>query len=236
MKIYILSSGKYGKRIVNNLATTLSSEMVGIHEVEEDLPEFIEDLTPYIPENLSESDLVIAVGLKGDINLIVLEVARKTGAKSVMISINDHTNLPPGLRKEIEEDALDINVVFAKPFCSLKPTGDQYIDEFTQNFGKPELEIEFDQLTGNQDEEIGAELIKKVTVKRDAPCGCTAFVSQELEGVPVTEAEFIAAEKFHNYPCLASMAKDPELNDAILHVAGYQIREAVKKALSFTCK
>lgn len=236
MKIYILSSGKYGKRIVNNLATTLSSEMVGIHEVEEDLPEFIEDLTPYIPENLPESDLVIAVGLKGDINLIVLEVARKTGAKSVIISINDHTNLPPGLRKEIEEDALDINVVFAKPFCSLKPTGDQYIDEFTQNFGKPELEIEFDQLTGNQDEEIGAELIKKVTVKRDAPCGCTAFVSQELEGVPVTEAEFIAAEKFHNYPCLASMAKDSELNDAILHVAGYQIREAVKKALSFTCK
>lgn len=65
MKIYILSSGKYGKRIVNNLATTLSSEMVGIHEVEEDLPEFIEDLTPYILENLPESDLVIAVGLKG---------------------------------------------------------------------------------------------------------------------------------------------------------------------------
>lgn len=29
MKIYILSSGNYGKRIVNNLATTLSSEMVG---------------------------------------------------------------------------------------------------------------------------------------------------------------------------------------------------------------
>jgi len=25
------------------------------------------------------------------------------------------------------------------------------------------------------------------------------------------------------------MAKDPELGDAILHVAGYQIREAVKK-------
>lgn len=67
MKIYILSSGNYGKRIVNNLATTLSSEMVGggIHEVEEDLPEFIEDLTPYILENLPESDLVIAVGLKG---------------------------------------------------------------------------------------------------------------------------------------------------------------------------
>ncbi len=236
MKIYILSCGKYGKRIVNNLAATLSSQMVGLHEIEEDLPEFIEDLTPYQPENLPESDLVIAVGLKGDINLIVPEVARETGARSIIISINDPTQLPPGLRKEIEEDAGDINTVFAKPFCSLKPTGDQYVDEFTQHFGKPDLEIEFDQKSGNPDEEMGADLVNKVTVKRDSPCGCTTFVASELEGVPVREAELIAAEKFHNYPCLASMVKDPELGDAILHVAGYQIREAVKRALGFTCK
>jgi hypothetical protein len=120
-------------------------------------------------------------------------------------------------------------VFFARPFCSLKPAGDQYIDEFTQYFGKPELEIEFDQLTGNPDE--GAELIKKVTVKG----GCTLQLHQlrfpqELGGVPVRGGGvFIAAEKFHNYPCLAFMAKDPELWDAIVHVAGYQIREAVKK-------
>ena len=119
-------------------------------------------------------------------------------------------------------------VFFARPFCSLKPAGDQYIDEFTQYFGKPELEIEFDQLTGNPDE--GAELIKKVTVKGDAPCSCTSFVSPRSWEVYLWgEAEFIAAKKFHNYPCLAFMAKDPELWDAIVHVAGYQIREAVEK-------
>ena len=75
-------------------------------------------------------------------------------------------------------------VFFARPFCSLKPAGDQYIDEFTQYFGKPELEIEFDQLTGNPDE--CAELIKKVTVKG----GCNLQLHQlrfpqELGGVPV---------------------------------------------------
>lgn len=91
MKIYILSSGNYGKRVVNNLAAQLSSQIVGLHEVDEELPEFIEDLTPYLPDNLPESDLIIAVGLKGDINLLVPEIARKTGAKSIIISSNQLT-------------------------------------------------------------------------------------------------------------------------------------------------
>jgi len=224
MKIYILSSGNYGKRVVNNLAAQLSSQIVGLHEVDEELPEFIEDLTPYLPDNLPESDLIIAVGLKGDINLLVPEIARKTGAKSIIISSNQPTQIPPGLRNEVERDAGDIKTVFAKPFCTLKPTGDQYIDEFVQYFGKPKLEVDAHQL------------IKKVEVKRDAPCGCTAYVASALESVPVEDAEFVAAEKFHNYPCLSSMAKDSELNDSILHVAGYQIKEAVKRGLGFTCK
>lgn len=237
MKIYIISSGKYGKRIVNNLAARLSSQIVGLHEVEEDLPEFMEDVTPYLPENLPEADLIISTGLKGDINLMVPEVARKTRAKSIIISINDPVQIPPGLRNEIEEDAGDINIAFAKPFCSLKHTGDRFIDEFAKYFGKPKLEIEFNQKSGNPELEIDAnQLIKKITVKRDTPCGCTTFVAEALEGTPVEEGELIASEKFHNYPCMASMAKDHELGDSILHVAGYQVRETMKKAMGFTFK
>lgn len=224
MKIFITTSGNYGQRIVNNLAGELSSQIVGVHEVEDDLPEFIEDPTGYIPENLPEADLIVATGLKGDISLIVPEVARKTGAKSVIILLNDPGQIPPGLKGEIQEGAADLNLVFAKPPCSLKPTGDPFIDEFAGSFGKPELEIDADNL------------IRKVKVLRDAPCGCTTYVACELEGVPVKEAEYMAAVKFHNYPCLASMAKDPELEDAILHVAGYQVKEAVKRALGFTYK
>lgn len=224
MKIFILSSGKYGNRIVNHMATILSSEIVGLHEVDEDLPEFIEDLSPYLPNNLPESDLIIAVGLTGDINLMVPEIARKTGAKSVIIATNEPGQIPPGLRQEIADDTGDINIVFAKPFCNLKPTGDQFIDEFTEHFGRPVVEIDGDQY------------VKKVKVIRDAPCGCTSFIADELEGVPVEEAEFLASEKFHNYPCLASMAKDSELGDSILHVAGYQTKEAVKRALGFAVK
>lgn len=222
MRIFILSSGNYGKRIVNNLASSLSTEIVGLHEVEEDIPEFIEDLTSYLPNHLPESDLIIAVGLKGDINLLLPEIARKTGASSIIISLKEPGQVPPGLRQEIMEDAGDINILFARPFCSLKPTGNPFIDEFTENFGQPILEIDADHY------------IKRVKVIRDTPCGCTSFIAGELEGVPIEEAEFIASDKFHNYPCLASMAQDSELGDTILHVAGYQTKEAVKKALGFT--
>lgn len=224
MKILILSSGKYGSRIVNNIAGSFSSSIVGLHEVDDNLPEFIDDITDYVPQNLPDCDLIVATGLKGDINLIIPEVAKKTGAKSIIISIDSPGQIPPGLQKEIEQGLNGQIIIFAKPFCSLKPIGDQFIDEFTTRFGKPEVEIEANQF------------IKKVTVKRDAPCGCTSYIAQELEGVPVDEAEFVAANKFHNYPCLASMNTDTLLGDTILHVAGYLSKEAIKKALGFTEK
>ena len=55
MKIFIFSSGNYGKRIVNHLATRISTEIVGLHEVPEDLPEFIEDLTEILVQYLTKA-------------------------------------------------------------------------------------------------------------------------------------------------------------------------------------
>ena len=105
MNIYILTSGKYGSRIVNNIAKSFSSSIVGIHEVPEDLPEFIEDVTGYMPDNLPDTDLVIAVGLNGDINLLAPLVAEKSGAKSIIISVHEPKGMPMGLMQEIKETA-----------------------------------------------------------------------------------------------------------------------------------
>ena len=224
MNIYILTSGEYGSRIVNNIAKSFSSSIVGIHEVPPDLPEFIDDVTSYVPDNLPQADLIVAVGLIGDINLIAPLVATETGAKSIIISVHKPSAVPPGLMSEIKDNSGDKVVVFAKPFCSLKPMGDPFIDEFTGKLGKPVMTIE------------GEEFIKKVTVIRDAPCGCTTFIAEELEGVPVEEAEYIGDIKFHNYPCQASMTLDRGLGDTILHVAGYISKEAVRRGLGFSMK
>jgi NAD-dependent dihydropyrimidine dehydrogenase PreA subunit len=224
MNIYILTSGKYGSRIVNHIAKSFSSSIVGIHEVPEDLPEFIEDVTGYMPDNLPEADLVIAVGLNGDINLLAPLVAEGTGAKSIIISVHEPKGMPPGLMQEINDSAIGKVVVFAKPFCILTPMGDAFIDEFATKLGKPVMEIEYD------------DLVKSVTVIRDAPCGCTSFIAEELVGTPVEEAEYVGDIKFHNYPCQASMSLDRGLNDTILHVAGYLSKEAVRRALGFSMK
>jgi NAD-dependent dihydropyrimidine dehydrogenase PreA subunit len=224
LRIYILSSGKYGSRIINNIAQMgFAPQIVGIHEVPENLPEFLDDVDEFIPENLPEADLILSVGLYGDINMIIPIIASKTGAKSIIAPIHDPKQIPPGLQKEIES-LVDATIIFPKPFCTLKPVGDKYIDEFAETFGKPELEIDANNL------------IKNVEIKRGAPCGSTEFVGEMLVNIPVEEAEFEAGMRYHNYPCLASMSVDPQIGDTLMHIAGYKIKEAVKKELGFASK
>ncbi len=225
LQIYILTSGKYGSRIINNIAQRgMASSIVGIHEVPEDLPEFIDDVDEFIPKNLPEANLILSIGLYGDINMIIPDVARKTGVKSIIVPIHDPKQIPLGLQNEIENELKDEKIVFPKPFCTLEPVGDKYIDEFVETFGKPELEIESDGF------------IKNITVKRGAPCGSTWFVAEKLINIPVEEAEFEAGGRYHNYPCLASMSVDPLIGDTLLHIAGYKIKEAFKKELGFASK
>ncbi|NYB52787.1 MAG: 4Fe-4S binding protein [Methanobacteriaceae archaeon] len=225
MRIYILSSGKYGSRVVNNLAEHgMASNIVGMEEFKEDIPLFLDDFSGYIPKNLPPSDLILAVGLSGDLNMIVPEVARKTGAKSAIIPIYGPKQMPPALQQEIIDSAPDIKIVFPKPFCSLEPVGDAPIDEFASRFGKPVLFIKSDKF------------IKKAEVLRGAPCGSTNYIARGLWSMPVQDAEFEATQKLHNYPCNASTDTDPAVGDTSMHLASYQIKEAIKRALGFAVK
>jgi len=225
MKIYLLISGKYGSRVVNNLAEHgMASNIVGMEEFPQDLPEFIEDFTSYIPKNLPPADLIIAVGLSGDINMIVPQVALETGAKSAIIPVYDPQQMPPGLQQEIVKSAPGVTIVFPKPFCSLEVMGDPYIDQFAIKFGKPQLSIQADNY------------IKKVEVLRGAPCGSTNFIAKALWSMPVDDAELEATHKLHNYPCNASTNTDPAVGDTSMHLASYQIKEAVKRGLGFATK
>jgi NAD-dependent dihydropyrimidine dehydrogenase PreA subunit len=225
MRILVLTSGNYGSRIINNIAKMgFASSIVLIHEVPENLPEFIDDISEFVPDNIPEADLILSIGLYGDVNMIIPIVASKTEAKSIIVPIHDPKQIPMGLQREIESEIGDATIVFPKPFCSLKPVGDKYIDEFANSFGKPELEIEAD------------DFIKSIEVKRGAPCGSTWFVAEKLQNVPVNEAEFESGKLYHNYPCLASMSTDICVGDTILHLAGYKIKEAVKHELGFASK
>lgn len=225
MRIFILISGEYGSKIVNGLATHgLASHIVGIHEFpkHEDLPDFIDDIRGHIPENIVEADLILAVGLHGDINMVIGEVAKLANAKSVIVPIYHGEQIPLGLQKEIEANVpSSVNIVFPKPFCSLTPNGDEFIDKFCEKFGKPEFKIEF------------ADNIEKIEVIRGTPCGASWYIAENLIGTATEKAEFEAGNKLHNYPCSGSMVKDNVTGDTMLHLAGYKTKEAIKRALGF---
>jgi NAD-dependent dihydropyrimidine dehydrogenase PreA subunit len=199
----------------------MAENIVALEEFPEDLPEFIDDPQEYLPKKLPEADLILALGLYGDINLIIPTIAQEIGAQSAIIPIYDPKQIPPGLQTEMEQTTEDILLVFPRPFCSLEPLGDKYVDEFAEKFGKPLLEIEADNL------------VKKVNVIRGAPCGSTWFIAEKLEGLPSEEAELEAGHKFHNYPCLASMKEDVQLNDTLMHIAGYNVKETIRRNLGY---
>lgn len=226
MKIFMVSSGEYGSKIVNGIANNgFAENIVGIHEFppKEELPEFIEDIVEYIPENVPEADLIIAAGMHGDINMVIPEVVEKSGAKSVIVPIYHPRQVPIGLQNEIKKSLeKEVAIVFPKPFCSLTSTGNEFIDEFTTVFGKPKFEIQVDAI------------VKSVKVLRGAPCGSSWYIAENIIGIPVDEAEFEANNKLHNFPCSASMSTDNKTGDTILHLASYKTKEAIKRALGFT--
>jgi len=237
MRIFILSSGEYGSKIVNGIAThDFAANIVGIHEFQsnEDLPEFIDDVSEYIPNIIPESDLIIAAGIFGDMNMVIPDVAKTSGAKSIIVPIYHPQQLPLGLQNEVKSGLDDdVTIVFPKPFCALTPIGDEFIDKFAEVFGKPKFEIETDSNTAEVDIKSNITSIK---VLRGTPCGASWFIAKNLQGIPVKDAEFEAINKLHNFPCSASMATDNMIGDTILHLASYKTKEAIKKALGFTCR
>jgi hypothetical protein len=103
-----------------------------------------------------------------------------------------------------------------------KPLVRRFIAEF--GIGRPEVRVEVDR----------RGRMAHVAVLRSAPCGSTWFVAKQLEGIEVENKRELydrISESHHSYPCTASMEKDRELGDTILHRAGYIIRAAVEAAL-----
>jgi hypothetical protein len=231
MKIYILHTyAEYVNRFVETLAThspSLAASIIGIEELSKDLPSFVEDVSPYLPKNMPNSDLLIVIGVHQDILASLPQIVEKTGAKAVIVPLEDPTWCPLGLQKQIEPDLEQMNVEysFPKPFCSLKPDdATPTINEFIElsKMGMPLVEVGIDN-------ELFTEDCK---VLRSAPCGSSYYVIANLKMKHISDVEKDISKYHHAYPCTASMAIDNVLGDTILHKAGYMIKAAVKNAIN----
>jgi len=151
--------------------------------------------------------------------------------KGLIVPIEDFTEVPSGLRKQVEERCQELGLENAspKPFCSLKPAENRpVISRFVTELkvGRPLLEIS----TAKRSKR---EVIDSSIVRRSAPCGSTWYVARKLVGVETSREVLYdaVAKAHHSYPCTATMNVDPEVKEPILHMGGYVIREEVEKAL-----
>ncbi len=196
-----------------------------------ELPGFIDEPQEYMPKKIPEVDLCIASGLHKDLLLELPYYLKENGVKGLIVPIEDFTEVPTGLKNQLERECQEtgLEYAFPKPFCSLEPQNNKplisrFINEL--GIGRPLLEVSVTK--GNKH-----DVVPSTVVIRSAPCGSTWYVAKKLIGVKI-EKETIydaVAKAHHSYPCTATMSVDPELKEPILHVGGYIIREEVEKAL-----
>jgi hypothetical protein len=166
------------------------------------------------------------------------DIAQMTGAKGVVVSVDDTNWLPPGLARQLKGwlERKGVACATPKPLCSLTQTDFKItrkerqpydcpeISEFARYFGQPQLDIEVDPDTRK---------ILSARVVVDAVCGCTQHVAEGIVGLSADEVEEKAGLLHHHYPCLASMVKLDDYNhDTLMHESGHllldNIREQIK--------
>ncbi len=235
LTVLAVTQGQWGERIAENITANAPSDwIVQSWAAPRVIPPIVDDPEDFLPESLPQAELVIALGDVGGLAQLIPDAARLAGAKAVIAPIDRNESLPSGLARQLEGwlENMGIAAVFPKPFCSLTETSynrtplvrkyeNELIARFARHFGKPEIKA---------DVENGQ--ISRTEVMRDAACGCARHVSDNLIGTPVEDALEEAGMLHHHYPCLASMNKDADYLDTLMHVSGNLLIDALKDELS----
>lgn len=238
MRILVIVSGEYGKRHLQNIRQFgPASWEIESWQAPLFFPPVIDYPEDYLPESLPPADLILSFAEHKGVAELLPDIAEITGAKAVLVAVDNQAWLPKGLARQLQGwlAKIDVACVTPKPLCSLTehdygvtlkqriPYDSPQISEFARHFGQPELQITVDPQT---------RCITETAVTRDAVCGCTRFVAEQLVGLSVDEAEAKAGLLHHHYPCLASMQKDPDFyGDTLMHASGNTLKEAVARQI-----
>ncbi len=234
MKILAIISGEYGKRHVRNIKEHGPDNWeINAWQAPPVFPPFIDDPDDFLPDEMAPADLILSFAEHKGAAELLPEIASKTGAKAVLVAVDDESWLPRGLDRQLHGWLENMNVacVTPKPLCSLTDNSygvtrfetadyeNSLVSEFARFFGKPELELEIDE---------ESRTISAARVIRDAVCGCARFAAEGLIGLSADEAEEKVGLLHHHYPCLASMTKLPHFDhDTLMHVSGQILKNNV---------
>ena len=253
MKLIVFYNGEFGARVVGNLinysgfciscgeACTqcrnvrpgIAQNIVSLVEMPDpaSLGDFIDDVEPYLPKDIPAADIALVINIHPDILFGLLPKLKDAGVKGIVGSSEKPKELPLGQRKQLEEEAAELGMeaAFAKPFCDMRPDpAKPNIAAFLAEagIGEPIIDVVVQRSREGKDHILAANVV------RSAPCGSTWFVAKRLLGLEPDQPDIREriSEAHHAYPCTASMERDSELGDTILHKGGYIIREAVESA------
>jgi hypothetical protein len=235
MRILSVINGEYGARHVENIRRYApSSWQMATWEAPKLFPLVIDYPEDFLPSEFQPADLILSFAEHKGVAELLPDIARLTEAQAVVAAIDNEAWLPRGLARQLRGwlEKMGVKCATPKPLCSLTevdfgltrrqrlPHNSPLIAEFAAYFGQPELDITIDAQT---------RLIIAIIVKRDAVCGCARYVAEHLVGITVDEAEEKAGLLHHHYPCLASMGKDDDFGDTLMHVSGNVLKDNVRE-------
>ena len=233
MRILAIINSDYGTRHLANIIQYAPAHWEINHwRAPVFFPMVIDYPEDFLPVELPPTDLILSFAEHKGVAELIPDIAKMTGAKAVIASVDNENCLPRGLARQLRGWLEQMNVACAtpKPLCSLTETdfwvtrrqrlqhNSTLIAEFARYFGKPEFSIAIDPQSRK---------IISVDVKRDTVCGCARYVAQKLLGLSADEAEFEAGMAHHHFPCLASMGIDVDFGDTLLHISGNIMKDNV---------
>lgn len=225
--------------------TSYASSIFFYEKLGENIPDFIEEPEEFLPQNLPEVDFLLVVGIHQDLLSGLPDYLKGKGIKAVIVPIEDPKWVPPGLQTQVLEEfeANGIQAAFPKPFCALSRELNEnnkigyhltkerdHIYKFIEHFkiGTPIVSFLLSK---------DGKSIEDTCVLQSAPCGSTYYILQQLKAKYIENGGELSlneriSKAHHAYPCNASMNADSVLKDSILHVAGYIVRNAIRRELN----
>ena len=231
MRILIVTTGRWGERIVNHLQATAPSDwQLVTWRGPVALPMVIDDPAEFLPPSLAPADLLLVLTESAGMTDLAPDIAGLCGAEAAIVPVDARAWAPPGLVRQTRArlNAMGVGSAFPMPFCALTPAqADRrerqhpLIRRFAERYGRAKLCCD-----------VADGHVERCQIVREAPCGNTRYIVEKLSGAPVERASEQAGLLHHYFPCWGGMDGDPVRGEhTLLHIAATMAQKAVQRAL-----
>ena len=122
MRILAIISGEYGSRHVDNIrAHGPQHWQIEVWKAPAFLPPVIDEPGEFLPPSLPQADLILSFAEHPGVAELLPEIVRMTGARAVLVAVDNEQWLPPGLARQLREwlGEMGVTCVAPKPLCTL---------------------------------------------------------------------------------------------------------------------